>query len=646
MHVAQAARDPAGPYRKLDVFSHVLSLIENNYVETVDETKLLYGAIDGMVHTLDPHSTFMDPRSYAALKEETEGEYGGVGLEIGTRGGEVVVIAPDRRHARPRARGSSPATSCWRSTAKALRGWRESEAVRALMGPPGTKVTIKAQRAAWPEPRTFTLVRDVVRLVSVEEKLFDRKLGYVKIKTFQDRTDSYLRKALESLRAKSGGQLAGLVLDLRHNPGGLLDQAVKVADRFMDGGVIVTTKGRGGKHVEVERAQAKGTEPRYPLMVLVDGGTASASEIVAGALQDSRRAVLIGTRTFGKGSVQTVIELEDGSGLKLTVARYYTPSGRSIQERGITPDVWVKASAADDDAPRELNLPGHFKGEEGGPDRGGLAAAAGAAARSPRRPERRPAAQGRARHPAHLAGVPAVAAAAAPPHRPSLGRRRSRASCVDSDALRRTADAMCAGVCTNHGRRGPPERLQEPAERGLRSACQAGRPFDKRPGVTYSPAPLRADMPGIARDFGASMTRVEVLFLATYFLVLLILSIYGSHRYVMAYLFYKYKGNLPAPEGEVRHGCRASPSSSRSSTRCTSSSACIDAVARIDYPRDRLEIQVLDDSTDETQGIARARVAELRAAGPRHLLHPPRRTGSGFKAGALPGRAEDVARAS
>jgi len=155
------------------------------------------------------------------------------------------------------------------------------------------------------------------------------------------------------------------VLDLRHNPGGLLDQAVKVADRFLDGGVIVTTKGRGGKHVEVEKAHPKGTEPRYPMVVLVDGGTASASEIVAGALQDSGRAVVIGTRTFGKGSVQTVIELEDGSGLKLTVARYYTPSGRSIQERGIEPDLWVKASAADDDAPREHNLPGHFKGEEG-----------------------------------------------------------------------------------------------------------------------------------------------------------------------------------------------------------------------------------------------------------------------------------------
>jgi len=365
VQVAQAARDPAGPYRKLDVFSHVLSLIENNYVEPVDETRLLYGAVDGMVRTLDPHSSFMDPRSYSSLKQETEGEYGGVGLELATRGEDVVVVAPIDDAPASRA-GFQPGDRLVEIDGRAVQGWRESEAVRALMGPPGTKVTVKALRSVWAEPRSFTLVRDVIHIVSVEEKMFDRKIAYVKIKSFQDRTDVYLRKALESLREEAGGQLTGVVLDLRHNPGGLLDQAVKVADRFLDGGVIVTTKGRGGKHVEVEKAHPKRTEPRYPMVVLVDGGTASASEIVAGALQDQGRAVVIGTRTFGKGSVQTVIELEDGSGLKLTVARYYTPSGRSIQERGISPDVWVKASAGDEDAPREQSLPGHFKGEDGG----------------------------------------------------------------------------------------------------------------------------------------------------------------------------------------------------------------------------------------------------------------------------------------
>src|SRR6202171_5524846 len=184
-----AAKDPAGPYRKLDVFSHVLSLIENNYVEPVDDTRLLYGAVDGMVRTLDPHSSFMDPRSYAALKEETEGEYGGVGLELATRGEDVVVVAPIDDTPASRA-GFQPGDRLTEIDGRAVHGWRENEAVRALTGSPGTKVTVKAHRAGWAEPRSFTLVRDVIRIVSVEEKLFDRKLAYVKVKSFQDRTRS------------------------------------------------------------------------------------------------------------------------------------------------------------------------------------------------------------------------------------------------------------------------------------------------------------------------------------------------------------------------------------------------------------------------------------------------------------------------
>ena len=363
-----AAKDPEGPYKKLDVFSHVLSLIENNYVENADETRLLYGAIEGMVRTLDPHSSFMDPKTYSALKEETEGEYGGVGLELETRSDDVVVVAPIDDTPASRA-GFAPGDKLLEIDGVVLNGWHEGDAVRALLGPPGTKVVIKAIRATWPEPKTFSLVRDVIRVISVESKLYDKKFGYVKIKNFQDRTDAYLKKALDSLRSGIHGELSGVVLDLRHNPGGLLEQGVKVADRFLESGVIVTTKGRGGRHVEVERAHKKDTEARYPMVVLVDGGTASASEIVAGALQDHGRAVVIGTQSYGKGSVQTVIELEDGSGLKLTIARYYTPSGRSIQERGITPDVWVKGTTSATDSPgndieqREESLPGHFKGE-------------------------------------------------------------------------------------------------------------------------------------------------------------------------------------------------------------------------------------------------------------------------------------------
>ena len=350
------------------MFSHVLSLIQNNYVEDVDDAKLLYGAIDGMVRTLDPHSTFMEPKAYAALKQETDGEYGGVGIEVAARGDELVVVSPVDDSPASRA-GVAPGDRLLEIDGAQTRGWKDTDAVKALMGPPGTKCVIKLSRASWSEARSLTLVRDVIRVISVEQRLYDRRYGYVKIKNFQDRTDFYLKKALDSLRAQAGGQLAGLVLDLRHNPGGLLDQAVKVADRFLIDGVIVTTKGRGSKHVEVERAHAKDTEPSYPLIVLVDGGTASASEIVAGALQDHGRAVVMGTPTFGKGSVQTVIELEDGSGLKLTIARYYTPSGRSIQEKGIAPDLYVRpqpgpVDVGEDDSPRERNLPNHFKAEE------------------------------------------------------------------------------------------------------------------------------------------------------------------------------------------------------------------------------------------------------------------------------------------
>jgi carboxyl-terminal processing protease len=367
VRVARAAADPAGPYRKLDVFSHVLSLIQNNYVEDVDDAKLLYGAIEGMVRTLDPHSTFMEPKAYAALKQETDGEYGGVGVEIAARGEELVVVTPLDDTPASRA-GLFPGDKLLEIDGAQTRGWKEIDGVKALMGAPGTSCVLKVSRASWTEPHTITLVRDVVRVVSVESKLYDHRFGYVKIKNFQDRTDAYLKKALDGLRAQSGGPLAGVVLDLRHNPGGLLEQAVKVADRFLYEGVIVTTKGRGGKHVEVERAHPKDTEPSYPMIVLVDGGTASASEIVAGALQDHGRAVVMGTQTFGKGSVQTVIELEDGSGLKLTIARYYTPNGRSIQEKGITPDLFVRQQSgpavSEDDSPRERNLPNHFKAEE------------------------------------------------------------------------------------------------------------------------------------------------------------------------------------------------------------------------------------------------------------------------------------------
>jgi len=236
------------------------------------------------------------------------------------------------------------------------------QAVRLMRGPPGSKLVLSILRTGFAEPRDMTLVRAHIEVNPVTGKLVD---GYavVKIKSFQDRTDHYLRHVLRDLKKKDHGHIPGLVLDLRNNPGGLLDQAVSVADTFLSHGVIVTTRGRAAR-TEVQRAHRAGTQPGYPIVVLVNGGTASASEIVAGALQDHARAVIMGTRTFGKGSVQTVIDLDDGSGLKLTIARYYTPSGRSIQELGITPDVVVdemKLTKVNEDFTREKDLKGHLK---------------------------------------------------------------------------------------------------------------------------------------------------------------------------------------------------------------------------------------------------------------------------------------------
>jgi carboxyl-terminal processing protease len=241
-----------------------------------------------------------------------------------------------------------------------------AQARQRMHGPAGKRVTLTIMREGFQKPQDLSLLRDRVRIVSVEGHLYG-DVGYVRIKNFQDRTGSYLKKSLEGLRAQNGGKpLAGVVMDLRNNPGGLLDEAVSVVDRFLGGNqVIVTTRGRDGQNVMVERSHERDTEPGYPMVILVNGGSASASEIVAGALQDHHRAVLLGTPTFGKGSVQTVIELGDGSGLKLTIARYYTPSGRSIQESGITPDFIVGEKpgplSSADSAVRERDLRRHFK---------------------------------------------------------------------------------------------------------------------------------------------------------------------------------------------------------------------------------------------------------------------------------------------
>jgi len=343
---ARAARRD-GPYRPLDVFSKALEHILNLYVDEVAERELVYGAIDGMVAKLDPHSTFLRPDLYRQLKEDTSGEFDGVGLELSSRGEQLVVVAPIADSPGERA-GILPGDQILEIDGAATRDMTLVEAVRRLKGPPGTRVTLRIQREGFTSPQALTLLRDLIRTRSVEWNLADRDRGlaYVRVRAFQDRTERALKRALDDARAQLGREIQGLVLDLRNNPGGLLDQAVRVSDRFLREGIIVTTEGRGQVNREEERAHERDTEPAYPIVVLVNRGSASASEIVAGALQDHGRAVIMGTQTFGKGSVQTIIDLPDGSGLKLTNARYFTPRHRSIHEQGITPDVVVADAPA------------------------------------------------------------------------------------------------------------------------------------------------------------------------------------------------------------------------------------------------------------------------------------------------------------
>jgi carboxyl-terminal processing protease len=324
-----------------------------------------------MMARLDPHSVFMRPDVYRQMRDETTGEFDGLGLELTVRDGDLTVISPVAESPGERA-GIRPGDRLLSIDGTPTKEMTLGEATHRMKGAAGTKVVLEIMREGFTAPQRLTLVRDRIRTQSVDLKILDpeRRYAYVRIRTFQERTEKNLVKALDDARAQLGGQIRGLVLDLRNNPGGLLDQAVRVSDVFLTSGVIVTTAGRGRTNVEVERAHEKDTEPPYPLIVLVNKGTASASEIVAGALQDHERAVIMGTQTFGKGSVQTIIELEDGSGLKLTVARYYTPKNRSIQERGITPDVVVAdAALSQSEEPQlaERDLKRHLKNDSPSP---------------------------------------------------------------------------------------------------------------------------------------------------------------------------------------------------------------------------------------------------------------------------------------
>ncbi len=354
-------------YEKLKVFADVLAIVEKNYVEPVNPGKAVQGAINGMLETLDPHSSYMSPEVFKEMQTETRGSFEGLGFEITSRDKILTVVAPIEDTPAFRA-GIQPGDQILRIDGKSTRDMNLMDAVKRLRGPRGSKVTITIMRPSFAEPQDFAITRDVIPIRSVRWKILEEGYGYIRINQFIEKTYPDLKKALDQLDGKEE-KLKGLVLDLRNDPGGLLDQAVKVADEFLDSGLIVYTEGRVEGQKMKFYVQKKERLRDYPMIVLVNAGSASASEIVAGALQDHGRAVILGTQTFGKGSVQTIIPLEDGSALRLTTARYFTPKGRSIQAQGITPDIVVADAtpeARKGAAPRtirEKDLEHHLQGE-------------------------------------------------------------------------------------------------------------------------------------------------------------------------------------------------------------------------------------------------------------------------------------------
>ncbi|MGE0827637.1 MAG: S41 family peptidase, partial [Candidatus Binatia bacterium] len=350
------------PYEGLEAFTDVLAVVQKNYVEEVKTQKLMEGAINGMLTALDPHSSYLTPESYKELQVDTEGSFGGLGIEITVRDGVLTVVAPIEDTPAHRA-GIKAGDQIIKIENELTKDMTLVEAVKRMRGPKGSKIRISLRREGVSRLIDVNLMREVIKVKSVKAKTLEPGYGYIRLTQFQDRTGVDLDAALLKLNQEHG-KLKGLVLDLRNDPGGLLSQAVKVSDTFLDSGLIVYTEGRLDNQKQKYFAHPGG-EVEVPLVVLVNGGSASASEIVAGALQDHGRAVILGTKTFGKGSVQTILPMENGAALRLTTAMYFTPSGRSIQVTGITPDVILdnvigtKGERTQREV-REENLRGHF----------------------------------------------------------------------------------------------------------------------------------------------------------------------------------------------------------------------------------------------------------------------------------------------
>ncbi|UCD65695.1 MAG: S41 family peptidase [Deltaproteobacteria bacterium] len=337
-------------YKNLEIFSNVLSIVQQNYVDDIDTQETIEGAIKGMLSSLDPHSSFLKPDDFKELQVETKGSFSGIGIEITTKDDMLTVVSPIEDTPAFKA-GIQAGDRIIKIEGESTKDMSLIEAVKKLRGQKGSEVTISIHREGWTDLQDFTIIRDVIPIHSVRSSVLEPGYGYIRITNFQRNTSHDLQTSLEGLLEE--GPLKGLVLDLRNNPGGLLDSSVKIADIFLDEGIIVSTKGRLKDQNMEFSAHSGGSEYDFPMVILINNGSASASEIVAGALQDHKRALILGTQSFGKGSVQTIIPMAAGSGLRLTTARYYTPNGTSIQAKGITPDVLVpKIAAKEDESPK------------------------------------------------------------------------------------------------------------------------------------------------------------------------------------------------------------------------------------------------------------------------------------------------------
>ncbi|MCW8855567.1 MAG: S41 family peptidase [Gammaproteobacteria bacterium] len=353
------------PLEQLRNFSDIFARIKSDYVEEVDDKTLLENAIRGMLSGLDPHSTYLNPEEYKELKIGTTGQFGGLGIQVGMEDGFVKVISPIDDTPAFRA-GIKAGDLIIRLNEKPVKGMTLNDAVNIMRGKPGTEITLIIIRGDNSNPLTFTIKRDIIKVKSVKSRLLEKDFGYVRVSTFQSRTATHLKEAIDSLNKKNESSLKGLVLDLRNNPGGVLNAAADVSDLFLSDGLIVYTKGRVQNSYFEFKAKSNDILNKAPIVVLINGGSASASEIVAGALQDQKRAVIMGSKSFGKGSVQTIQELRNGGAVKFTTARYFTPSGRSIQADGIEPDISLdhyKLSASEDNGLKrikEADLTGHI----------------------------------------------------------------------------------------------------------------------------------------------------------------------------------------------------------------------------------------------------------------------------------------------